>query len=145
MEEIYGAMVIAFGRPPKPDESFEWTYTDKDGKYHRVKSTPTQFYKDSDFKAEEHFSLINDPRHEYSKLYSVDRLKNSTPQPLLAPVLFWDRKLMVSFRGKWRSIRQHHPLHHEIRRHKNAKTKQTRLLRLRRRPILKLPIRSDGH
>ena len=81
MEEIYGAMVIAFGRPPKPDESFDWTYTDKDGKYQRVKSTPTQFYKDSDFKAEEHFSLINDPRNEYNKLYTVDRLKNGTPPP----------------------------------------------------------------
>jgi bleomycin hydrolase len=87
MEEIYGAMVIAFGRPPKPDESFNWTYTDKDGKYHRVKSTPTQFYKDSDFKAEEHFSLINDPRNEYNKLYTVDRLKNS-PAPPSSPFLF---------------------------------------------------------
>jgi bleomycin hydrolase len=78
MEEIYGAMVLAFGRPPKPDESFEWIYTDKDGKYHRLKTTPRKFYKSSDFNAEEHFSLINDPRNEYNKLYTVDRLKNST-------------------------------------------------------------------
>jgi bleomycin hydrolase len=77
MEEIYGAMVLAFGRPPKPDETFEWTYADKDGKYHRLKTTPTEFYKTSDFKAEDHFSLINDPRNEYNKLYTVDRLKNS--------------------------------------------------------------------
>ena len=78
MEEIYGAMVIAFGRPPKPDESFDWVYKDKDGKFHRVKTTPIQFYKDTEFKADEHFSLINDPRNEYGKLYTVDRLKNST-------------------------------------------------------------------
>lgn len=76
MEEIYGAMVIAFGVPPKPDESFEWTYTDKDGKYHRTKTTPREMYKSCDFKAEDHFSLINDPRNEYNKLYTVDRLKN---------------------------------------------------------------------
>ena len=76
MEEIYGAMVLAFGPPPKPDQSFEWTYADKDGKYHRVKTTPMEFYKATEFKADEHFSLINDPRNEYSKLYTVDRLKN---------------------------------------------------------------------
>lgn len=84
MEEIYGAMVLAFGRPPKPDDSFEWTYADKDGKYHRLKTTPTEFYKTSEFKAEDHFSLINDPRNEYNKLYTVDRLKNSTYQDKLS-------------------------------------------------------------
>ena len=84
MEEIYGVMVIAFGVPPKPDEEFEWTYKDKDGKYHRLKSTPREFYKSLDFKAEEHISLINDPRHKYNTLYTVDRLKNGTP-PLSPP------------------------------------------------------------
>jgi bleomycin hydrolase len=78
MEEIYGAMVLAFGKPPKPDDTFEWTYADKDGKYHRIKTTPLEFYKSAEFKAEDHFSLINDPRNEYSKLYTVDRLKNGT-------------------------------------------------------------------
>ena len=76
MEEIYGAMVIAFGPPPKPYETFEWTYTDKDGKYHRTKMTPRELYKVTEFKADEHFSLINDPRNEYNKLYTVDHLKN---------------------------------------------------------------------
>jgi bleomycin hydrolase len=79
MEEIYGAIVLAFGLPPKPDESFDWTYVDKDDEFHRVKTTPLQFYEDSDFKAEEYFSLMNDPRHEYNKLYAVDRQKNSPP------------------------------------------------------------------
>jgi bleomycin hydrolase len=81
MEEIYGAMVLAFGVPPKPDESFVWAYADKDGKFNRVKSTPVDFYKALDFKAEDHFSLINDPRNEYGKLYTVDRLKNGIIQP----------------------------------------------------------------
>ncbi len=83
MEEIYGAMVLAFGKPPKPNETFEWTYADKDGKYHRLKSTPKEFYDSCGFKAIEHFSLINDPRNEYNTLYTVDRLKNST-LPLLS-------------------------------------------------------------
>jgi bleomycin hydrolase len=78
MEEIYGAMVLAFGKPPKPNDTFEWTYADKDGKYHRLKSTPKDFYESCGFKADEHFSLIHDPRHEYNTLYTVDRLKNST-------------------------------------------------------------------
>lgn len=77
MEEIYGAMVLAFGRPPKPEESFEWTYVDKDDKYHRLKTTPSEFYKSCGFKADQHFSLINDPRNKYNTLYTVDRLKNS--------------------------------------------------------------------
>ena len=76
MEEIYGAMVIAFGVPPKPNEVFEWTYVDKDDKYHRTQITPRELYKSCDFKAEDHFSLINDPRNEYNTLYTVDRLKN---------------------------------------------------------------------
>ena len=71
-------MVIAFGRPPKPNEFFDWTYTDRDGKYHRTKATPRDFYKSCDFKAEDHFSLINDPRNEYNKLYTLDYLKNGT-------------------------------------------------------------------
>jgi bleomycin hydrolase len=79
MEEIYGAMVIAFGSPPKPNDLLEWTYVDKDQKFHRVKMTPPEFYKASEFKAEEYFSLINDPRNEYNKLYTVDRLKNGIP------------------------------------------------------------------
>ena len=70
-------MVIAFGRPPKPEETFEWTYSDKDGKFHRLKTTPIEFYTSTGFVADNHFSLINDPRNEYNKLYTVDRLKNS--------------------------------------------------------------------
>jgi aminopeptidase C len=91
-------MVLAFGRPPKPDETFEWTYTDKDGKYNRVKTTPMEFYKSTDFKAEDHFSLINDPRNEYQKLYTVDRLKNG-----IALVLVVDD----SFRGSWDRVCQY--------------------------------------
>jgi bleomycin hydrolase len=78
MESIYGAMVLAFGRPPKPDEAFEWKYTDSDGKFHRMKSTAKEFYKSLDFVAGDHFSLINDPRNEYNKLYTVELLKNSS-------------------------------------------------------------------
>lgn len=111
MEEIYGAMVIAFGRPPKPDESFEWVYKDKDGKFHRVKTTPRQFYKDTEFKVDEHFSLINDPRNEYGKLYTVDRLKNST--------LFYERA-NHSLRGVWGTLCEYHDWDHEICRNQDA-------------------------
>jgi len=106
MEEIYGAMVLAFGRPPKPNETFEWTYTDKDGKYHRVTSTPREFYKSSGFKADEHFSLINDPRNKYNTLYTVDRLKNSN----ITHNVFND-----SIRGTRNSLCEYKEQHHEIR------------------------------
>ncbi|KAJ6259407.1 hypothetical protein Dda_6309 [Drechslerella dactyloides] len=78
MNTIYGILVICFGPPPKPDESFTWEFRDKLGKFHSYSNvTPLSFFKDHvGYNAPAHFSLINDPRHEYGKLYTVDRLNN---------------------------------------------------------------------
>ncbi|KAF3911299.1 hypothetical protein ABW21_db0202014 [Orbilia brochopaga] len=78
MNTIYGILVICFGPPPKPDESFTWEFRDKAGKFHSYSNvTPVSFFKDFiGYNASNHFSLINDPRHEYGKLYTVDRLNN---------------------------------------------------------------------
>jgi len=82
MQEIYGALVLAFGAPPKPEDTFTWSYTDKDGKYQSLSTTPLDFYKSNIGVASEkggvseRFSLVNDPRNEYMRLLTVDRLLN---------------------------------------------------------------------
>ncbi|CAI5756452.1 unnamed protein product [Candida verbasci] len=79
MKTIYNTISLAIGTPPKPSDEFTWEYIDKDGKYKSYKTTPKEFYEKfvkSKYDVSEHFSLIHDPRNEYNKLYTVDRLNN---------------------------------------------------------------------
>ena len=77
MVEAHRVLTIHFGKPP---ESFEWSYHDsgKDKKFHLFQDqTPLSFYKDHvPLAVSEQCSLINDPRNEYFKAYTVDRLGN---------------------------------------------------------------------
>lgn len=78
LEEIYGATVIAFGPPPGADEEIEFEYKDKNNKVNAIKTTPLGFADKylNNFRVNDWYSLINDPRNEYSKLYTVDKLQN---------------------------------------------------------------------
>lgn len=78
MQEVYTIMSASLGVPPKPDAAFTWEYYTEDGKYAKWEGTPLQFYKafTAKFSPSESFSLINDPRNEYSKLYTVNKLGN---------------------------------------------------------------------
>lgn len=77
VQEIYNILAISLGAPPKADDIFEWVYSDASGKAHTITTTPKDFYKSIvKFDAPGHFSLIHDPRNEYYKLYTVDRLNN---------------------------------------------------------------------
>ncbi|KAG1734739.1 peptidase C1B bleomycin hydrolase [Suillus paluster] len=78
MQEVYTVMSATLGVPPKPDATFTWEYYTEDGKYAKWEGTPQQFYKafTTKFSPAESFSLINDPRNEYGKLYTVDKLGN---------------------------------------------------------------------
>jgi bleomycin hydrolase len=93
MEQIYGVLTLALGAPPKPDDTFTWNYVDKDQKYHTLTTTPLDFFKDnvdavslpaplsglpvqSKANISERFSLVNDPRNEYMRALTVDRLGN---------------------------------------------------------------------
>lgn len=99
MKEVYTIMTATLGVPLKAGDKFVWDYYDKDGKAGRWEGTPREFYKaflnektavsriwstqpfrDSvdlySVQPSESFSLINDPRNEYGKLYSVDKLGN---------------------------------------------------------------------
>lgn len=75
MEEIHRILLVFFGEPPS---KFDWTFYDKDGKFQRFEGlTPQSFYKDLvPFDVNEMISVINDPRNEYGKLYTVAHLGN---------------------------------------------------------------------
>ncbi|KAF8135717.1 peptidase C1B bleomycin hydrolase [Boletus edulis] len=78
MQEIYTIMSATLGVPPKPDVPFTWEYYNEDGKYCKWEGTPLEFYRafTAKYPPAESFSLINDPRNAYNKLYTVDKLGN---------------------------------------------------------------------
>lgn len=79
MREIYNIMTATLGVPPSPNRRFVWEYIDADDKPGRWEGTPKDFYEQfgtKPFAPGESFSLINDPRNEFSKLYTVDKLGN---------------------------------------------------------------------
>lgn len=79
MKEVYTIMTATLGVPPMANEKFTWDYYDKDGKAGHWEGTAREFYKtfaSDKYSPSESFSLINDPRNEYGKLYSVEKLGN---------------------------------------------------------------------
>ena len=98
MSEIWTIMTATLGVPPRPDDAFTWEYLDGDGKFRSWSGTPLEFYKaftsrqypvggvylnlrvsfsaEFFFQPTDSFSIINDPRNEYKKLYTVDKLGN---------------------------------------------------------------------
>lgn len=76
MKEIHTILSLTLGIPPGPNDPITWEYKDKFGNFHRIDSTPLKFYNDIlGFDANNHFSLINDPRNSEG-LYTVDKLGN---------------------------------------------------------------------
>ncbi|GAA5859071.1 hypothetical protein JCM8547_003991 [Rhodosporidiobolus lusitaniae] len=78
MSEVYRILAIALGQPPKPDDDITWEYYSKsDKKYHKVVTTPLEFYRKYCLvDVSTHLSLVNDPRHAYSTVLEVERLGN---------------------------------------------------------------------
>ena len=78
MVEYHRILAIFFGKPPT--KSFDFKFRDKDGKFKVYKSlTPIAFYErfgKPSFDVSTNISLINDPRNEYYKLYTVEYLGN---------------------------------------------------------------------
>ncbi len=75
LEEIHRIITIALGEPPS---KFDWTFRDKDKEFKVVKDqNPISFYREIvDYPLEPTVSLINDPRNEYYRLYTVEHLGN---------------------------------------------------------------------
>ncbi|GAA6046938.1 hypothetical protein JCM3770_003439 [Rhodotorula araucariae] len=78
MAEVFRILAIALGQPPKPNDQITWEYYSKrDSKYHEVKCTPLEFYRDHiAIRLASAFSLVNDPRHKYETAMTVSRLGN---------------------------------------------------------------------
>ncbi|KAM0755836.1 hypothetical protein T439DRAFT_13606 [Meredithblackwellia eburnea MCA 4105] len=75
--EIYRILATCAGRPPHPNEQIVWEYRDKHNHYKRLVTTPLDFARDHcGYKVEDGIALVHDPRNEYGKLYTVERLGN---------------------------------------------------------------------
>lgn len=82
--DIWNMLCIHLGTPP---ETFDWQWRDKDNKFHRMgEMTPKEFaeeYVDIDW--ENYVCIVNDPRNEYYRTYTVDYLQNVAGGP---PVVY---------------------------------------------------------
>ena len=85
MREIHLILTLTLGPPPSPSSEFTWSYLDKNGTPHELKTTPVQFAAElstpksiriTGSTVHDMFSLVNDPRNEYNTLLTVDRLGN---------------------------------------------------------------------
>ena len=86
LEEIHLIITLMLGPPPSPTRDFTWEYYDKDGKFHSLTTDPKSFAASlstaSAVRANggsdvlQLFSLVNDPRNEYGRLLTVNRLGN---------------------------------------------------------------------
>jgi len=79
IREVYNIMTATLGVPPNPKKAFVWEYIDTDEKVSRWEGSPKEYFEQfasKPFSPLDSFSLINDPRNEFSKLYTVDKLGN---------------------------------------------------------------------
>lgn len=88
LQEIHTILCITLGTPPAVDEKFTWDFQTRDKvsedkeleisakKVETLKLTPKELYELIGIDFKKYFSLINDPRNEYNKRYTVDRLNN---------------------------------------------------------------------
>ena len=84
MKEIWRVLCIHLGTPP---EKFDWQWRDKDNQFHRKGTmSPLEFvaeYVEVDW--EDYVCIVNDPRNEYYRTYTVDFLQNVAGGP---PVVY---------------------------------------------------------
>ena len=82
--DIWRILCIHLGTPPK---TFNWQWRDKDGEFHRNgRMTPQQFAAEFvDIEWEDYVCIVNDPRNEYYRTYTVDFLQNVAGGP---PVVY---------------------------------------------------------
>lgn len=61
----------------RPRLQFTWEFTDKKGKYRSLTTTPLEFAKHhAGYDVSEGVTLVNDPRHPYHTVLTVERLGN---------------------------------------------------------------------
>lgn len=75
LKGVYRILALCLGEPPTV---FTWNYTDKDGNRHTLTTTPQQFFKEiaPDSWLDDQVMIMNDPTHEYYKMYRVSGYAN---------------------------------------------------------------------
>ncbi|GAA6049858.1 hypothetical protein JCM3770_004218 [Rhodotorula araucariae] len=77
LKTIYRILTITCGTPPKPDQQFVWEFKDKAGKVRSLRTTPREFAQvHAGYNCSDTISIVNDPRHPYKQVYTVERLGN---------------------------------------------------------------------
>ncbi|KAL3479660.1 putative cysteine protease [Aspergillus californicus] len=83
LREIHSLVTMMLGPPPNPEEKFVWQFHDADGKAREVRQTPLEFARRSSslsarskVSPSRMLSLVNDPRNDYNRLLTVDKLGN---------------------------------------------------------------------
>jgi len=86
MQEVIRILTLTLGPPPSATEKFTWEFYDKKHQFKTLSLSPLEFARSlndmhgvracggTDVHAL--FSLVNDPRNEYNRLLTVDRLGN---------------------------------------------------------------------
>ena len=84
IQDIWRVLCIHLGTPP---EKFDLQWRDKDDKFHRKGSTTPQEFASEfvDIDWENYVCIVNDPRNEYYRTYTVDYLQNVAGGP---PVVY---------------------------------------------------------
>ncbi|KAF7594938.1 hypothetical protein BBP40_007746 [Aspergillus hancockii] len=83
LKEIHSLVTIMLGPPPSPKREFHWEYYDANGNFREIYDSPQGFAKQATTQLargaidpSKMLSLVNDPRNEYDRLLTVDKLGN---------------------------------------------------------------------
>ncbi|KAJ5589127.1 hypothetical protein N7537_011805 [Penicillium hordei] len=87
LQEIHSLVTLLLGPPPSPDKKFVWQFSDANGTPRDVQLTPMEFAQQAlrprsisrghpTVSTGRLFSLVNDPRHEFNRLLTIERLGN---------------------------------------------------------------------
>lgn len=137
LREIHKLVTIMLGPPPNPEEPFEWQFYDGNGKAQEIRETPRAFAKQAtvqlartEVNPNRMLCLVNDPRNEYNRLLTVDKLGNVVEG---RPITYINVDMKVSSRNT-AALRFSPCLTPspdlQVRRHRNASGGPSRLLRL---------------
>lgn len=74
MQDVVRILTLCLGPPPAADRKFTWEFYDRTQTFKSVSLTPLEFADTT--RVNRFVSLVNDPRHEYNSLLTVDHLGN---------------------------------------------------------------------
>lgn len=74
MQDVIRIITLCLGPPPVADEKFTWQFYNSAKQYKSISLTPLEFADNTHVKT--FISLVNDPRNDYNRLLTVDRLSN---------------------------------------------------------------------